>query len=262
MGIERVDPMRIVALGASNLSLGLESLLVAARAEWGNDIEVMAAPGYGRSYGAPSRILFRTLPGLLECGLWNALGEQPRAATRALVTDVGNDILYGVPPQKLLEWVEEAAGRLLTHTSDVVITTLPVSSVRALSPGRFIFFRSLFFPSSRVTREDAVAGVQQVDEGLQRLAERRHVRLVPLLPEWYGFDPIHIHPRYWAVAWSEVVLGRGNPEGGLSRPAAFSMTEFARLHAMVPERRWIAGLRGGRPQTGRRLPRGGRLWLF
>ena len=79
--------MRIVALGASDLTRGLPSLVAAARDRWGRDVEVVAALGR---------------PGILQSGLWDALDRLPRTATRAPVTDVGNDILYGferVKPQ-------------------------------------------------------------------------------------------------------------------------------------------------------------------
>lgn len=56
-------------------------------------MEVLAALGHGRSYGAQSRIIFRTLAGILESGLWTELERRPPLTTRSLVTDVGDDIL-------------------------------------------------------------------------------------------------------------------------------------------------------------------------
>ena len=59
------DVGRIVALGASNLTRGFQTLVSTARGAWGPYVEVLAALGHGRSYGAPSRLVFRTLPGIL-----------------------------------------------------------------------------------------------------------------------------------------------------------------------------------------------------
>ena len=84
---------RVVALGASNLTRGLQTMVSSARASWGSEIEVVAALGHGRSYGATSQFLIRTLPGILECGLWRELESRPQVPTRALLTDIGNDIL-------------------------------------------------------------------------------------------------------------------------------------------------------------------------
>ena len=103
---------RVVALGASNLTRGLHTVVSTARAAWGPGVEVLGALGHGRSYGVDSRLVVRTLPGILQSGLWSALESLPPAATRGLVTDVGNDILYGFTAPTILEWVEESVDRL------------------------------------------------------------------------------------------------------------------------------------------------------
>src|SRR5688572_673653 len=99
---------RIVALGASNLTRGFHTVVSTARAAWGQDVQIVAAFGSGRSYGVHSRVLIRTLPGILESGLWRQLEFFSAAPTRALVTDVGNDILYGFSASRILAWVGEA----------------------------------------------------------------------------------------------------------------------------------------------------------
>jgi hypothetical protein len=88
---------RIVALGASNLTRGFQTVVATARSMAGPRAEVVAALGHGRSYGMASRLMVRTLPGILQSGLWHQLEVLPPAPTRALVTDVGNDVLYGMP---------------------------------------------------------------------------------------------------------------------------------------------------------------------
>jgi hypothetical protein len=106
-------PSRLVALGASNLTRGLPELLRAAGSGSPAPTEFLCALGLGRSYGLRSRVLFRSLPSILECGLWSRLSELPPASTTALVTDVGNDILYGASVGSLSSWVEECVARLL-----------------------------------------------------------------------------------------------------------------------------------------------------
>ncbi len=61
---------RLVALGASNLTRGFRRVVSTARAAWGPEIQVLAALGHGRSYGAASRIGVRTLAGISNraCG--------------------------------------------------------------------------------------------------------------------------------------------------------------------------------------------------
>lgn len=249
---------RVVALGASNLTLGIQTAISTARAAFGPSVEVLAANGYGRSYGAMSSIAGRALPGILQSGLWTELDRLDRVPTRAIIMDVGNDILYGFSPAQILSWVGEAADRLLAHTTDITITDLPLASVKRLSPAKFLFFRSLFFPPCRLSRDEAFARVDEVNAGLIQLAASRHLRLLPLRPSWYGFDPIHFRPAFWREAWNEILVG-----GGASRPnPRFSPAEWTRLHTLAPEKRWWLGYEAGTRQYGRRLRRGGRLWLY
>lgn len=247
---------RVVALGASNLTFGLGRLVALSRAAWGSEIQVFAAPGLGRSYGAPSRVLGRTLPGILQSGLWRALAAQPPAPTRALVLDVGNDVMYGEPADRILAWVDEALDRIGRLTRDVTLAGLPMASVRRVSPGRYLFFRSLFFPRCRLPRDQAVETACRVNAGLARLAAARGVRRVPLDPSWFGWDPIHIRPAARDAAWRAILaLPPDLPcRGGWGE-------ELALLLAPL-ERRSFWGVSRFTPQAGRALAAGGRVWLF
>src|ERR1700704_6567831 len=77
---------RVVALGASNLTRGFQTVVSTARATWGPNVEIVAALGHGRSYGAHSRFVIRTLPGILQSGLWRHLESLSAAPTRARST--------------------------------------------------------------------------------------------------------------------------------------------------------------------------------
>lgn len=248
-------PMRVVALGASNLTRGLPTLVGLTRARWGRSTEVFAGLGLGRSYGATSRVLVRTLPGLLQCGLWSALDGRPRVATRALVTDVGNDILYGFPADEILGWVEACVDRLRATTDDIVVTDLPVASLRRLSRLEFAAFRTAFYPPCRLSFADALEAAERVSEGLSVLAGRRGFRAVHLERDWYGFDPIHIRPSRWRTAWGQIL-------GVAHEGPRTSVGEALRLYAMRPERERLLGFERVTPQQGAPLPGGGRVWLY
>ncbi|MCA9267996.1 MAG: hypothetical protein KDA41_05970, partial [Planctomycetales bacterium] len=123
---------RLVLLGASNLARGVVSAVDAARAVWGEPLDVMAALGHGRSYGRKSCVLGRSLTGVAQCALWDELAARPRLPTAAVVTDVGNDILYGVSNKKILDWVARCLSRLASADARVVLTGLPIASLAAL----------------------------------------------------------------------------------------------------------------------------------
>lgn len=247
---------RLIALGASNLARGMGSAVAVARETWGPQVEIVGAFGPGRSYGMDSSLAGRRLPGILECGLWPALRELPPAPTRAIVTDVGNDILYHVPVPRIVSWVEEALARLAVLTDDIVLTGLPLERIRLLSPAAFLFFRSVLVPGCRLNREETLAACERVQEALHSMAERRHARFVPLPREWYGRDPVHFRHGRWPAAWHEIVAG------GTGRPGRAGTWEGLRLFMMKPERRWWLGIEQRGAQPGLRLRSGPTVWCY
>ena len=218
---------------------------------------MLAALGHGRSYGAPSQFLARTLPGILQSGVWPQLSRMPPAPAHGLITDVGNDILYGYSSKQILAWVSEAIERLESLGAQVTVTGLPAVGLGDISPARFLFFRSVFFPRCRLSLADVALRAAQIGEGLEELAERRQLRLVRLKREWYGVDPIHIRPSLWQAAWQEILRGSSD-----QRHRDRHRGEALELYFMRPEQQWVCGVPFGAPQTGRTLRGGGRLWLF
>ncbi|MGE5198792.1 MAG: hypothetical protein ACM3H9_04070 [Rhodospirillaceae bacterium] len=249
---------RVVAVGASNLTRGFHTIVSTARAVWGPDVEVLAALGHGRAYGGPSTFLVRGLPGILQSGLWRELESRPPAPARALVTDVGNDIMWGHSPAQILEWVDVCVARLQQVTRDVVVTSLPPAAVAGLPAWRYVFFRSIFFPRCRLTLDQTVRAGAEVDAGLQALAGRRGAAFVRLKPEWYGIDPIHIRPGMWNAAWREILCGE---YPAVARPRS-TRGEAIRLYCLQPERATFFGLERRHPQRGVALRGGGRVWLY
>jgi hypothetical protein len=245
---------RVVAIGASNLTGGFPTVVATARSAWGPDVEIVAAQGLGRSYGATSAFLVRRLPGILQCGLWRQLASAPAVPTRALVTDVGNDIVYGFPAEQILSWVDEAVTRLAKVSDDIVLTGLPMDSVRRLPPKVFLALRSVLTPSSRLTYTEAMATAEHVQAGLEMLARTRGLRFLALRPTWYGVDPFHIRSALWRPAWQEIL--------GVSCPVEQSWIEAMRLYLMRPEVQVLCGVEQRRLQTGTRLTRGARVWLY
>ena len=245
---------RVVAIGASNLTRGFQTVVSTARAAWGPEVEVVAALGHGRSYGATSTFVIRRLPGILQSGLWTRLASAPAVPTKALVTDVGNDILYGFPARDVLAWVDDAVTRLARVSDDIVLTGLPMESIRRLSPQAFRALRSVLTPFSRLPYADVLATAEYVHAGLERLAHDRGLRFVALRPSWYGLDPIHIRPSLWHSAWQDIL--------GVSADIRRSRIEAMRLYLMRPESQSLCGIAQRRPQTGTALSRGARVWLY
>jgi len=251
------DIARLVALGASNLTRGFWSVVSVSRAAWGPGIQVLAALGRGRSYGVPSRLVVRRLPGILESGLWRTLETLPKLPTRAVVTDVGNDILYGFSPGRTLAWVEDALDRLQYVTQGIILTDLPLANIRRLSHTRYLVCRSVVVPSCRLSLAQVLKRVEAVNAGLAALATTRGIKLFRLDPTWYGLDPMHIRRSYWQRAWQAILDAPGASDRGHC-----SLMEGLQLSFLAPERRWILGVEQFTPQSGMLLPSGGQIWLY
>ena len=67
------------------------------------------AAGHGRGYGVNTRLAWRRLPAILTSGLWRALDRERVARPAALVTDVGNELLYGLGVTAVATAVRDAA---------------------------------------------------------------------------------------------------------------------------------------------------------
>jgi hypothetical protein len=249
---------RLIVLGASNAVRGLPVLLRAARRAWGDPLEVMGALGVGRSYGMRSVVMGRALSGIAACGVWDELERRPRRDTTALVTDVGNDILYNAPVADLLGWVGSCLQRLRACGADVSVAGLPMDRLQRLTRPGYVLLRLALFPFHRwLGFREGLARARQVQEGLEQLAARHGARFVPARPEWYGADPVHFRWRARDAAWS-ALLGV-EPAGGAAPadgPGAL------RLWTAAPERQWWLGHERGHPQPVLDLPSRGTLSLF
>ena len=246
---------RLVLLGASNVRRGLPAVVETARGAWGPDLEIFGAFGHGRSYGTRSCIPFRCLPGILECGLWEALAGSAPAQETAVVTDVGNDVVYGAPVPAILGWVGECLERLAARGAAIRVTGLPVARLRRVSPAEYLFFRTLFFRGSRVAWRRAIDAVGEVDAGIRRLAAGAGATIIDPPGDWYGADPIHVRRRDRAAAWAEIL-------GVAKLPAPMPLGEALRLRAAAPDVRWLAGVERRRRQPAFAAPDGLRVALY
>src|SRR5262249_5392387 len=148
--------------------------------------------------------------------------------------------------------------RLEAHGCEVILTDLPLVTIRHLTPARFLFFRSLFVPRCRLSQREVEERSIAVSEGLVRLADPPGRRLVRLRPEWYGLDPIHIRPRHWSAAWCEI-LGAGPARAaGPPAPALGGL----RLYLARPQQRWLFGFEQRMPQPVLRTPGQTAVWLY
>lgn len=264
----RADPImvplmtsRVVLLGASNVTRAVSTVVETARRTVGGPVEVLAALGHGRSYGSRSRVCGRTLPGIVDCDLWRDALRRDGAPTFALITDIGNDVMYGAAPETIAGWVETCVTRLLGVDARVVITALPIESIRRLGPRSYRVVKALLFPRHDISYPQAIERAERVHELVLDLAARHGVTLEHPDPAWYGFDPIHIRMRFWPEAWGRTLLP-WRPEAARPVRVRASFRRWLTLRTATPSRWWLFGIPRGRPQPCRRLPDGTTVGLF
>ena len=252
---------RVVLLGASNLTMSFPVVVETARRIWGGPVEIMAAMGHGRSYGQDSRVLARKISGIFPCALWQDLQNRPPLPTAALITDIGNDLIYGVRPDQLLTWVAACLDRLSDAGAATVITQLPMDSLERLGEARFRFFRRLLFPRCAVSMSDLRASAMAVNEQLIALGRQRKLSVIPVSGAWYGFDPIHLKRRARPRAWPELLAAWRALDEPL-REARASLWTSAYLACLSPHEHTIFSMRRHCAQPSGRLADGSTISLY
>lgn len=246
------SPFRAVLLGASNLRLALP--VVVGRLEAAGAREILVACGHGRSYGSCSSFLrIRRLAGILECGLWRELERVAPLPTRALLTDIGNDVIYGTPVAEIADWVEECLRRLATHRAEVTITSLALGRLEKLTPLSFRLARSVLFPGRSLSLSEVLDRIRDLDGRLRRLARAYGATLVEPDTGWYGIDPIHIRHGRRREAWEHILA---------SWPRASPAGNRVRLPLLGAARYRLCGRELTTPQPVRRGPGGGSVSLY
>ena len=219
---------RFILLGASNLAIGFPILFDAvaglSKLPDAGSSEIVSALGHGRSYGKWSSVLIRSLPGITQCALWDDLSKRPTSRKRplALVTDVGNDLLYGFDSAAILAWVADCLARLREQNARIVLTLPPIASLRQISRWRFEATKRCFFPLTDLSWEKMNGEVERISAGLQRQAADYDATLIEQPPQWYGFDPIHYRMSQRVRIWTEVLAAWSDelpPEWTLKRAA-------------------------------------------
>jgi hypothetical protein len=237
-----------VLLGASNLAKSIGTVIGSAERAWGGPLDVLAALGHGRSYGRASRFFGTELPGIEGCGLWPDLAAAPGLPTAALVTDIGNDLIYEEPVARIAGWVERCLDRLAAARAETTVTLWPIENLKTLSRPRYYLMRSLLVPSSRIGLAEISRRAIELDGHVERLARERGMHVVRHRSEWYGFDPIHIRISRRRQAWREILGGwLAECRAGETPRVAYARAIY--LRTRVPARRRLFGWeqRGRKP---------------
>lgn len=227
---------RVVLLGASNLAKGFGTVLQTVNCIWGEHVEVHAALGLGRSYGRTTRVMGCGLPGIAACGLWPNLTSDHDLPTSALLTDIGNDLLYEEPVERIVGWLETCLDRLAATKARVTITRLPVANLTRLSPLQYLVARRILYPLSGISFSEVTRRAIELDETIARLAAERGLAMVSHQPHWYSFDPVHIRFTKRGEAWRDI-LGAWIESREAFAPCGSALLRTLHLRTRTPHER-------------------------
>jgi hypothetical protein len=250
---------RVVVLGASNVSRGL-SRLVAAVETRSPGADLFVAAGHGRGYGVNTRVAARRLPSILRSGLWRGLDRHGGQAPFALVTDVGNELLYGARAELVASWVRETVWRLADRGATIAITRLPMAGIAEVGPVRYRALRTFFVPGCRLSLAGLKEAAIRLDADLQTIAGDFGAQIIEQPAHWYGFDTLHVRRRHLDDLWHMACKAWGIPV--VESPVASSLATWARVGTKAAEVRSLGGVMRFTKQPVLPLRSGGTLSLY
>jgi hypothetical protein len=232
-------PLLFVLLGASNLARAHRALIDRLRrALPGRRCEYLSAVGPGRAYCVAAGILNVRYPPIGACGVVERARDRAREGARVVVllTDIGNDIMHGVPTERLIATLDALLIGLIEEADAHVVTTaIPLDVETDLGALEFRCLRAVFFPRSRVGRHEAGHAVRAVNRFLEGRASPRMI-VVSGLKAYVGWDHIHYGMRRAHAAWTRIsdelaaIAGAGDvPPLGPFDLFASSCTHLGRL---------------------------------
>lgn len=254
-------PVRCLLLGASNVTLGFPLIAQALVRSLPPGSEVFAAHGHGRSYLRWSSVFHRGLPGIVQSGLWSELATRPPAQrTFALITDIGNDLIYGEPLAELTDAVAWCLEQFRGLNAEVVFVRPPVERLLRLSPRTYHVFKRAFFPGPVRPWAEMKELALRLDDELCLLSQESSVRVVTPPSSWYGTDPIHIRRVQRPAAWRQI-LGQWSWERTIE-VGAVSPARACRWWTLKPAERRVFGSHQVRNQPVTSSAQGVSFWLY
>ena len=218
--VQAGSPYLFVFMGASNLARGYGALthcLVRSLAP--ASVEFLHAMGPGRGYCAEGGIFNVTYPAIVSSGILESAREHAEKArlVLALITDIGNDIMYGVPVDEITACLDTLLQELNALDAEVFVHPIPLDFSEDVSKRQFHILKSIFYPHSAIDYEKAKAAVTTVNDFLRAKAGGR-IHLLPSAKDFCGVDKIHYSifrsHKVWSVVANAMLRILARPEPG------------------------------------------------
>ena len=195
-----------VLMGASNLARGYGALARCLVGSLSPDpVEILHAMGPGRGYCAQGGIFNIRYRAIGSSGILESAIERAENSRRilALITDIGSDIMYGVPVSELISCLDTLIRKLSAIGAEVFVHPIPLDFPEDVSKREFHILRSIYFPNSSIDYATVKDAVKLVNSFLRDQAGEG-VHLLPSAKEFCGVDKIHYSIFHGHKAWSVV----------------------------------------------------------
>ena len=193
-------------MGASNLARGYSLLTRHISSCFGkNKTEFLNALGPGRGFCARGGMFNFTYPPIQDCRILEVAKKKSCDTRVVLITDIGNDLMYGVLADTLIESLDGLIGRALQWDAEIFLTSIHVNLKKDVSPTMFFILKSFFYPGSSITYEEADLFIIKVNGYLEEKArQNERVYLISGMTSFIGMDKIHYSFLKTHLAWEKI----------------------------------------------------------
>jgi hypothetical protein len=195
-----------VFLGASNLARSLDGLkLCIKRCLLPRAASFIHAMGPGRGYVSRGGILNAVYSPILDSGIFEAIRRKRMKSQQvvALITDIGNDIMYDASPEKIIAGLQYMYNLLDAFETNIFITSIPVDLENDIRELYFHILRKVYFPKSPVTYSQASNNIKAINQFILQSSNQR-ISVIDDMKPFYGIDKIHYSILKSQMAWSHI----------------------------------------------------------
>ena len=201
-------PILFLLMGASNLARGYSMLTQHLSECLGkNKTEFLNALGPGRGFCARGGIFNITYSPIKDCRIIESAEKKSKEAllTVALITDIGNDLMYGVSADTLIASLDLMIDEILKWDAEIFLTPIHINPKKDISPTIFFVLRFLLYPSSKVNYDELDLFVLKINDYLEEKVQRNEkMHLIIGLEAFAGLDRIHYSLFKTHAAWSTI----------------------------------------------------------
>ena len=203
---QKQNPVLFILFGASNLARSFYGLkLSIKRCIHPRSANFIHAMGPGRGYLSQGGILNTTYPPIIDCGILESIQKirKPNQQIIALITDIGNDIMYGIHSEKIIEGLQSILDTLGEVTKNIFITPIPINLKNDIGEFYFRVLRCIFFPKSSIKYSQTLESIKIINQFILHSSNKK-ITIINGMEQFSGLDKIHYSFFKSHLAWAHI----------------------------------------------------------